>query len=215
MPLGKHELEARLDWLIAGRGSTTVLHIAGSTPSRATRAAMRRNRMLAGDRILEVRRWTRMELALVLAEATGRPLGSIRALRWDDIDWDRGTLRWRAEADKKGLEWVVPSPAALLDELREFYRALGVPGGLLFPSEKNPLAAMDRHLFDKWLTVAERGANLPKLTGCLWQSYRRKWASERRHHPLPDVAAAGLARPQYAAGMLSGAGRDGDPCRHE
>ena len=85
----------------------------------------------------------------------------------------------------------MPSPAALLNELREFHRALGATGGLLFPAEKNPLAAMDRHLFDKWLTVAERDANLPKLTGSLWHSYRRKWASERRHHPLPDVAAAG------------------------
>ena len=162
----------------------------------ATRAAMQRNRTLAGDRGVEVQRWTRMELALVLAEATGRRLGSIRALRWDDIDWERGTIRWRAEADKKGLEWVVPSPAALLEELRVFHRALGATDGSLFPAEKNPAVTMDRHLFDKWLTVAEQDANLPKLTGSLWHSYRRKWASERRHHPLPDVAAAGGWRDQ-------------------
>jgi hypothetical protein len=34
---------------------------------------------------------------------------------------------------------------------------------------------MDRHLFDKWLTVAEREAGLPKLDGGLWHPYRRKW----------------------------------------
>ena len=32
---------------------------------------------------------------------------------------------------------------------------------------------------------------LPKLDGSLWHAYRRKWASERKHLPLNDVAAAG------------------------
>ena len=50
---------------------------------------------------------------------------------------------------------------------------------------------MDRHLFDKWLTVAERVAGLPKLVGGLWHPYRRKWATERKAHPIKDVAAAG------------------------
>ena len=49
---------------------------------------------------------------------------------------------------------------------------------------------MDRHLRDKWLSRAERAAGLEKLQGALWHSFRRKWASERKHHPLPDVAAA-------------------------
>ena len=157
----------------------------------ATRAAMQRNRAPSGERAVEVRRWIGMELALVLTEATGRRLGSIRALRWDDIDWARGTIRWRAEADKKGFEWVVPAPKALLDQLKDFQELLNGGGALLFPAERNPVVPMDRHLFDKWLTVAEREAKLPKLPGSLWHAYRRKWASERRHHPLPDVAAAG------------------------
>jgi hypothetical protein len=39
--------------------------------------------------------------------------------------------------------------------------------------------------------VAERVARLPKLEGGLWHPYRRKWATERKHLPLKDVAAAG------------------------
>ncbi len=136
-------------------------------------------------------RWTRVELALVLAEATGRRLGSIRQLRWDDIDLKRGTIRWRAEADKKGREWVVPLPPRLLKELKQFQRALGAVGGWLFAAEKDPDRPMDRHLFDKWLRVAERAAELPKLEGGLWHPYRRKWATERKGHSLKDVAAAG------------------------
>lgn len=34
-------------------------------------------------------------------------------------------------------------------------------------------------------------AELPKLDGSLWHAYRRKWAIERKHLPLKDVAAAG------------------------
>ncbi|MCR4342232.1 MAG: hypothetical protein NUW01_20335 [Gemmatimonadaceae bacterium] len=46
-------------------------------------------------------------------------------------------------------------------------------------------------MFDRALLVAERHAGLPKLDGSTWHAYRRKWASERKHLPLPDVAAAG------------------------
>ena len=50
---------------------------------------------------------------------------------------------------------------------------------------------MDRHLFDRWLHVAGKKAKLPKLVGGLWHPDRRKWATERKHHSLKDVAAAG------------------------
>jgi len=36
-----------------------------------------------------------------------------------------------------------------------------------------------------------RAADLPKLDGGLWHPYRRKWATERKHLSLKDVAAAG------------------------
>jgi len=136
-------------------------------------------------------RWTRIELALVLAEATGRRLGSIRQLRWEDIDFQRANIRWRAEADKKRKEWVVPIPPGLLRELKRFRRKLGAIVGWLFAAERNPDQPMDRHLFDKWLSVAESAAKLPKLEGGLWHPYRRKWATERKGHSLKDVAAAG------------------------
>ena len=132
-----------------------------------------------------------MEMALVLAEATGRRIGSIRQLTWDDIDFTKLTIRWRAEADKKGRESVIPVPAALIEELRQFRRQLGALGGFVFAGERKPDQAMDRNLFDKWLAFAERDAELSKLEGGLWHPYRRKWATERKHLSLKDVAAAG------------------------
>lgn len=139
---------------------------------------------------LEETRWVKMELALVLAEATGRRLGSIRQLRWEDLDFQRNTIRWRAEFDKKGKEWVVPMPNSLADELKEFRKRLGTISGWMFAGERKP-DQLDRHLFDKWLHVGEKKAELPKLLGGLWHPYRRKWATERKHHSLKDVAAAG------------------------
>ncbi|HEX8848009.1 MAG TPA: tyrosine-type recombinase/integrase, partial [Gemmatimonadaceae bacterium] len=121
----------------------------------------------------------------------GRRLGSIRQLRWEDVDVARSTIRWRAEADKKGRDWIVPCPAPLLEQLKQFRKRLGAIGGWLFAGERKPEQAMDRHLFDKWLRFAEEKAKLPKLHGGLWHPYRRKWATERKHHSLKDVAAAG------------------------
>ena len=81
-------------------------------------------------------RWTKMELALVLAEATGRRLGSIRQLKWEDIDWPASTIHWRAEADKKRREAVIPMPLSLAHELRHFQRRLGTMSGWIFASEQ-------------------------------------------------------------------------------
>ena len=139
----------------------------------------------------ERRRWARVDLAVVLAEGTGRRLGAIRQLQWNDIDWDHKTIRWRAESDKKRREWVVPAPDGLVAELRQFQRQVGAVGGLVFPSERNPQTPMSRHEFRLWLEAAEARARLPKLEGGLWHPYRRKWATERKQLPITDVAAAG------------------------
>ena len=144
-----------------------------------------------GQSGMEKARWLKMELALVLAEATGRRPGSIRQLRWEDVDLAKPHIRWRAEADKKRKEWVVPIPADLAEQIRSFRRRLGSVGGWMFAAEKNGEQPMDRHLFDKWLSFAEKRAGVPKLDGGLWHAYRRKWATERKHLPLNDAAAAG------------------------
>lgn len=137
-------------------------------------------------------KWLRLELALVLAEATGRRLGSIRQLRWDDIDLTTRVIRWRAEADKKKREWTVKIPEALAAELRTFrVRLGGAFTGLLFPSDSDLKVPVRRDVFDRWLRSAEEKAKLPKLDGSLWHAYRRAWATARKDLSLKDVAAAG------------------------
>lgn len=114
-----------------------------------------------------------------------------RKLTWDDIDLDRGRIRW-LETDKKGEEWVIPIPSDLIDELRTFRLKLGsVFGGLIFPSASDPSRATSRDAFGHWLAVAEKKVNLSKLDGSLWHAYRRGWATSRKGLPVVDVAAAG------------------------
>jgi integrase len=138
------------------------------------------------------RKWLKLELALVLAEATGRRLGSIRQLAWDDLDLKTPMIHWRAETDKKGKEWIVPIPASLAAELRTFRVKMGGAfGGLLFPAHEDPSRPVSRDKFGEWLRTAEGKAKLPKLDGSLWHAYRRAWATSRKDLPPADVAAAG------------------------
>lgn len=157
---------------------------------QATIATMRELAAAATDDDTQTR-WLKMEVALFIAEATGRRLGSIRQLRWEDFRYDNGVVCWRAEADKKGYKWEVPMPRAFMDAMREYQRRLGAITGPVFAAPAAREGIMDRHLFDKWLSHAEKVAKLPKLDGSLWHAYRRKWATERKQSNPKDVAAAG------------------------
>ncbi|MFN0177203.1 MAG: tyrosine-type recombinase/integrase [Gemmatimonadales bacterium] len=133
-----------------------------------------------------------LELALVVAEGTGRRLSSWRNLRWDDVDLQAGSIRWRAEFDKKGYEQVVPMSKAVSKALRESRKVQAAIGGSpVFPAPQDPTRPCDRYLLDRWLRRAFEKANVAPLSGGLWHSLRRKWATERKGYPIKDVAAAG------------------------
>ena len=159
----------------------------------ACKLALEKAKALAVEAEDEVARmrWIRMRFALFLAEATGRRLGSIRQLQWEDFRYDKGSLYWRAGADKKGYNWEIPMPPEFMETVKSYRRELGAIAGPVFAAANAKDGIMDRHLFDKWLMVAERAAKLPKLDGTMWHAYRRKWASERKHLNVKDVAAAG------------------------
>ncbi|NUQ20512.1 MAG: tyrosine-type recombinase/integrase [Gemmatimonadaceae bacterium] len=190
-PAGPRWLERNpLDGLRVDREKNPVRPVASWERFLATREALR-NLAAQATTDRERAKWLRLELALVLAEGTGRRRGAIVALSWEDIDFGAGTIRWRAEYDKKGVESVIPVPNALLEELAGFRKQLGALTGRVFPSVREPRHAMPADLLTQWLAAAERKANLPKLAGGLWHPYRRKWASERMHLPLKAVADAG------------------------
>jgi hypothetical protein len=61
------------------------------------------------------------------------------------------------------------------------------------PANKAPEIpkAWSRHHACKLLSRAEAKAKLPEIDGSDFHAYRRKWATERKHLPVQDVAHAG------------------------
>ncbi len=58
-----------------------------------------------------------LKLALIVAEGTGRRISAWCNLRWDDVDFQNGTIRWRAGTDKTGFEQIVPMTEAVKEAL--------------------------------------------------------------------------------------------------
>ena len=132
---------------------------------------------------------------ILLAWRTGRRLSAILALRWDDVGFEKGTIRWRAEHDKIRQTWVVPARSDLLKELRRFRAERpGIGSVLLFPHpqrRRHHSGPVTRHLAAYWLKEAFERGKIAKPKGGLWHMFRRAWATERKDLPLKDVAAAG------------------------
>lgn len=149
--------------------------------------------MSRGDERKTVR--SHLSELLDLANGTGRRISAICALRHEDLRLDRpphGAVRWPADTDKQGRESLVPiAPAVRAAIERALGEHPGATSGYLFPSPGDPGKPVSRHLADKWLRRAERMAGLEPQRGSLWHAYRRKWATERKHLPPTDVAAAG------------------------
>src|SRR5256886_4165036 len=88
-----------------------------------------------------------LPLLITLMDSTGRRLGSVINLQWDDFDFEKKTIRWRAEHDKKRKTWVVPMPTKAEQALLEFrakHPAIG--GALVFPMKNDPTRAVRRQL---------------------------------------------------------------------
>jgi len=141
---------------------------------------------------------------LDLAQFTGRRIGAICALRYDDLrlaptpDSPHGAIVWPADTDKMAKAWEAPlHPAArsAIDRVlvdREIgLRAKWPASPWCFPSPRNAARSVSKDLASAWLEAAETAAELPKLDGSLWHAFRRGWATSRKAFPLADVARAG------------------------
>lgn len=130
-----------------------------------------------------------------ITHGTGRRLSAVLKLRYEDLklaEGPYGAVRWPAATDKTGRETVVPigpDVRAALDRI--ISERPGIGAAYLFPAPGDATKPVARDLASKWLKRAEEKAGLEKLDGSLWHAYRRKWATERKHLPDADVAAAG------------------------
>lgn len=63
--------------------------------------------------------------------------------------------------------------------------------GFLFPAPRDWTQPIRRELVAKWFREAESKAGLEKQDGTALQGIRRKFATERKHLPIQDVAEVG------------------------
>ncbi len=154
------------------------------------------------DRVMMESRWGKhVEVRSYLSElldivnGTGRRISAVCKLTYDDLRLDQGphgSIRWPASTDKTGRETVVPiSPTVRAAIDRILRERPGIGSAPLFPAPGDARKPVSRHLADRWLRKAEELAGLEPQKGSLWHAYRRKWATERKHLPDVDVAAAG------------------------
>ncbi|MYB04982.1 MAG: site-specific integrase [Gemmatimonadetes bacterium] len=134
----------------------------------------------------------RFRVALVLAHETGHRIGAVRKLRWDDIDLEGETIRWRSEHEKTGYEHttpVTPEAVAALEEARRRNPATG--DAPVLPSPKDPSSSVAAWVARGWWDRAERLAGLEPKRGRGWHSLRRKFASDLMDQPLKVLCELG------------------------
>ena len=142
-------------------------------------------------RVAEEVNW-RFRVALVLAHETGHRIGAIRQLRWSDIDFEGGTIHWRAEHEKSGYEHRTPATAEALEALEEARRCNSdTRDAPVLPSPTEPSACVNRWLIRAWWKKAEKLAGLEPKRGRGWHSLRRKFASDLMHQPLKVLCELG------------------------
>jgi integrase len=134
----------------------------------------------------------RCVLALVLAHETGHRIGAIRLLRWSDVDLEGRTIHWRGEQDKIGFDHTTPLSSEALEALKTERKAHPVIGeAWVFPGSEDVAKPCSPGLFRVWWERSESLAALKHEPGRGWHSLRRKFATELKDVPLPDLCQLG------------------------
>ena len=134
----------------------------------------------------------RFRVALVLAHETGHRIGAIRQLRWSDIDFEGGAIRWRAEHEKTGYGHVTPVTAdarAILEEARQWNPGIG--NAPVLPYKKGSSKCISTSQASMWWRTARMLSGLQPKRGRGWHSLRRKFASDLMDQPLKVLCELG------------------------
>lgn len=134
----------------------------------------------------------RFWVAFILAYETGHRIGSIRRLRWADVDLEDAVARWRGSEDEMGNEHLTPLTDTAVMALRDARRERPAVGeAWIFPAPKDASDPCSRHLMRDWWLRAEELAGLDHVKGMGWHSFRRRLATDLRDAPTKDLAALG------------------------
>jgi integrase len=133
------------------------------------------------------------EALLVLAHETGHRAGSVRQLRWSDVDLEKAVVNWRAETDKIGFAHLTPLSEEAVSTLGLLRRNSPKIGDCwIFPSPTNAERPLPREIATDWWREAEKLAELEHVPGMGFHSARRKFANDLKPSTnLRDLAYMG------------------------
>lgn len=189
-------LKTVLTWAVE-TGRIVVNPVAGYTLPKVTN---RRRPIASEDRFEALMKKAdkvnpRFPYLLSLVNAMGWRVSALCSLRASDLDFRKtnaaphGLLFKRGEYDKMGVEHWVPlnhEARTALDGLLSRWPAVG--DVWLFPAVRSKKKPWTRYYARDLLNTVEEAAGLDSRG---FHSFRRKWATERKHLPRADVAAAG------------------------
>jgi integrase len=162
------------------------------------------------ERLIEHAPDWRFRLAMILGRGTISRNGSVRFLKWADIDFERRTIRWRGEYQKDTCSMGEDRCTPLSEDMVRALRAAEVQGigeAWIFPSPRDPRKACSRHVMQGWLKAAKRrlfdGIEDPEaceamrvaLAGVGFHAQKRY--AVRAHRHLPPKVLEALARTKY------------------
>ncbi len=153
----------------------------------------------------------RFRLAMILGRESISRNGSVRMLKWADIDFERRTTRWRGRYQKdtsgsQGEDRCTPLSAEMARALREA-EVQGIGEAWVFPSPADATKPCSRFVMEGWFQAAKRRllksidnpdaqeAMRAALRGVGFHAQKRYAVRARRDVP-PKVLEA-LARTKY------------------
>ena len=132
---------------------------------------------------------------LDLQEGMGWRVSALCQIRASDLDLRAtetapfGRILKREESDKMGVEMWAPLAEGVRRAIDGLLTLRPVIGDTpLFSAVRDPAKAWTRYYASSLMKRAEKAAGIAHMGH---HAFRRKWASERKHLPLVDVAAAG------------------------
>jgi integrase len=136
----------------------------------------------------------RFSLMMELCRETIHRRNSVRQTALADLDLETGTITWRGEFDKNGLEITTPLTQRALQVIEEAPRIPGSPW--LIPAEEDPSQPVSIHVLNLWLQRAKDRAGL-KVKGLGFHAQKRAGVRRKEFRKFPAKVQEALTGTNY------------------
>lgn len=131
----------------------------------------------------------RFALVMELCRETIHRRNSVRQIALADLDLKAGTITWRGEFDKNGIEITTPLTRRAQEVIEAAPRVPASPW--LIPAEEDPSRPVSIHVLNLWLQRAKERAGL-KVKGLGFHAQKRAGVRRKEFRELPPKVQEAL-----------------------